>query len=285
MAMRGQMIEYGGLQLGLLTAGDPTKPCLLLLHGWPHSKEVYDLVVDELGSDHFVLAFDLPAIGGSRGAPPSAEKKELADILLGAAEHLGARSIVIAGVDVGGMVAHAAARDHGHRIAGSVVMNTVLPGLDPWSKIVSDPQVWHFAFHALPDLPELLVSGRQRNYFDFFTNLLVGRKSAVTERHRDTFAKAYGRPESLKAGFDWYRSLEADADRNRQTKEIQIPLLYLRGDADGRSPDAYVQGLKDAGATRVTSQVLVGAGELLPLEVPMQFVRALVSFARENQRS
>src|SRR5262249_27886970 len=162
MTVRKETIEYDGLTLGALIAGAPAKPCLVLLHGWPQSKEVYDQVIDELGSEHYVLAFDLPAVGESRGAPKSAEKAALAEMLIGAAERAGARSIVLAGFDVGGMIAYAAARDHGKRIAGAIVVNTVIPGIEPWSKILADPRIWHFAFHAIPGLPELLVTGHQR---------------------------------------------------------------------------------------------------------------------------
>lgn len=284
LGMQNRVIEQGALRLGVLAAGDPGNPCIVLLHGWPHSKEVYDQVLMALAVEHFVLAFDLPGIGSSYGPPRSAEKAELADMVLSAAESVGARSIVVAGFDVGGMIAYAAARDHGARIAGAMVMNTVLPGIEPWSQVLSDPRIWHFAFHALPDLPELLVSGRQRAYFDFFTSFLVGQKAAVTERHRDVFARAYERPESLKAGFDWYRSLEADAAHNRERKEILTPLLYARGDADGRSPDEYLPGLQKAGAKNLRACVLEGSGELSPLEVPQQFQQALLSFAHECQK-
>jgi pimeloyl-ACP methyl ester carboxylesterase len=278
--MRKQAIGYQGVTLGALVAGDPSKPALVLLHGWPHSKEVYDGVVDDLAGDHFVLAFDLPAIGDSRGAPRSAEKKELADLVLGAAEGAGAKSIVVAGFDVGGMIAHAAARDHAQRIAGAVIMNTVLPGLDPWEKVLAHPRIWHFAFHDIPALPELLVAGHQRAYFDFFTEMLAGNKEAVTERHRDIFAGAYARPEALSAGFDWYRALAADAARNSQHKDIDVPLLYLRGDADGRSPESYVEGLRRSGAKRVEAGVLRGTGEFAPLEAPAAFTRAMRAFTQ-----
>jgi len=279
-AVRKDSVEHEGLKLGVLSAGDRNKPALVLLHGWPQSKDVWDAVIDDLASDHFVLAFDLPEIGDSRGAPRSAEKKELARIVLGAAEQAGARSIVVAGFDVGGMVAYAAARDHAQRIAGAVIMNTVLPGLDPWDAVLADPRVWHFAFHKIPALPELLVAGHQRAYFDFFTEVLVGNKPAVTERHRSAFARAYERPEALAAGFDWYRALAADAERNRQRKDIDVPLLYLRGDADGGSPDKYLPALKDAGAKRVTGGVLPRSGEVAPLEAPEALTRALRTFAR-----
>jgi pimeloyl-ACP methyl ester carboxylesterase len=278
--MHTETIEHDGLTLAVSAAGNSTKPGLILLHGWPQSNEVYDQVIDDLGADHFALAFDLPDIGQSRGAPASAEKKTLADIVLSAAERLGARSTMIAGFDVGGMIAYAAARDHGDRIVGAVVMNTVLPGIGPWSEVLSDPRIWHFAFHALPELPELLVTGHQRAYFDFFINFLAGKKEAVSERHRAAFARAYERPQALAAGFDWYRALPADAKRNSQPKGILTPILYLRGDADGRSPDDYVSGLKGMGAQHVRGEVLRGSGEFAPLEVPEAFVQSITSFAR-----
>ena len=87
--MRTGTVSHQGLTLGALFAGDPAMPAIVLLHGWPHSKELYVPVIDALAAGHFVLAFDLPAIGDSRGAPPSAEKTVLADIVIGAAERAG----------------------------------------------------------------------------------------------------------------------------------------------------------------------------------------------------
>jgi len=281
--MRTDTLACEGLTLGALVAGSPAAPAIVLLHGWPHSKELYAPVIDSLATEHFVLAFDLPAIGDSSGTPPSAEKTVLADILIGAAERAGAHFMVVTGLDVGGMIAYAAARDHGERIAGAVVMNTVIPGIDPWDKVLADPRIWHFAFHALPHLPELLVAGHQRAYFDFFTDFLAGKKDAVKEEHRAAFARAYERPEALTAGFDWYRAMQADAKHNSRPKAIETPVLFLRGDADGRSPNDYLPALKAAGAKDIKGEVLRGSGEFAPLEVPEAFIQALASFAKACQ--
>jgi pimeloyl-ACP methyl ester carboxylesterase len=268
-----------GVEIALQTAGVASRPALLLLHGWPHSHALYEPVIGDLAERFFVLVPDLPEIGESRGAPKSAEKTVLADVLLAAAEQAGARDIVVAGIDVGGMIAFAAARDHGARIRGAVVANTVVPGLDPWEKLLADPRIWHFAFHAIPDLPEAMVQGRQRPYFDYFSNALAGNADAVTDTYRERFAAAYARPEALKAGFDWYRALAVDAKHNARPKAIETPLLYLRGDADGRSPDDYLPGLRQAGVRELTAAVLPGSGEFAPLEAPRAFVEALLRFA------
>lgn len=283
--MRPVTIQTHGLTLGALTAGSAARPGLVLLHGWPQSSRAYDLVIDELGEDHFVLAVDLPAIGMSQGLPPSAEKAVLADIVLAGAERAGACSPVVAGFDVGGMIAFAAARDHGHRIRGAIVMNTVVPGIEPWDALLADPRIWHFAFHSLPDLPETLVMGRQREYFDFFHDALAGNRSALTARHRAAFAQAYEQAQSLKAGFDWYRAMQADARRNACHQSIDTPMQYLRGDADGRSADDYVAGLRQAGVRHITGAAVKGSGECVPLEAPRDFIEAVRGFSRSLDAS
>jgi pimeloyl-ACP methyl ester carboxylesterase len=276
---RSILLQAGQARIAATRAGATDRPALVLLHGWPHSRALYDDVVEELGDAFLVLAMDLPDVGDSRGPPPSAEKSALADILLTAAENAGARDITIAGLDIGGMIAFAAARDHGERISRAIVMNTVIPGLEPWEALLADPHVWHFAFHAIADLPETLVRGCERVYFDFFHDALAGDPAKIPDALRETFAQAYSRPEALKAGFDWYRAMARDAERNASPKAISTPMLYVRGDADGRSIGSYRDGLKAAGVVNLDTRVVAGAGELLPIEAPAAFVEIIRDFA------
>jgi pimeloyl-ACP methyl ester carboxylesterase len=74
--------------------------------------------------------------------------------------------------------------------------------------------------------------------------------------------------------------MPSDAERNSEPKEIQTPMLYLRGDADGGSPDDYVRALKEKGARHLSGAVLHGSGEFAPLEAPVAFVREVLSFAK-----
>lgn len=278
-------LETLDLTLTASTAGAIEHPALLLLHGWPHSRALYEDVLEALSTDFFVVAPDLPGVGESRDAMASGEKTDIADVLLTAAENAGAHDIVVAGLDVGGMIAFAAARDHGDRLASAVVMNTVVPGIEPWSKVIADPCIWHFAFHTVPDLPELLVRGRERAYFDFFHDTLAGDPKRISEKLRADFADAYSRPEALKAGFDWYRAMAKDFQHNAEPSRISAPLLYARGDADKRPIEPYVEGLKTAGGVDVESRVIAGSGELIPVEAPEAFVDMLKSWGVERRRT
>jgi pimeloyl-ACP methyl ester carboxylesterase len=276
---RETSVAVGPLTLSANIAGSADRPGLCLLHGWPQTRAIYDGVIDDLARDFQVLAFDLPGIGGSRGVPAATDKATLADVMLSACEAADVRRPIFAGVDIGGMIAFAAARDHGARIKAAIVMNTVIPGIEPWSKVVTDPRIFHFAFHNVPKLPELLVQGHQREYFDFFHDVLARDPKRISPALRDEFARAYTRPESLQTGFDWYRALESDAKHNAARQTIATPLLYLRGDADPRSIDDYVAGLKAAGVQHLQSAVVADSGELSMLEAPEQFTRLVREFA------
>jgi pimeloyl-ACP methyl ester carboxylesterase len=284
MSLDAVMLQVGQTRIAATKAGPSEGPALVLLHGWPQSRALYDGVVENLAKRFLVLAIDLPDVGDSRGAPPSAEKAALADLVLTAAERAGARDITVVGLDVGGMIAFAAARDHGERISRAVVINTVIPGVDPWKAVIADPHIWHFAFHAIPGLPETLVRGRERAYFDFFHDALASDPAKIPDALREIFAWAYARPEALKAGFDWYRAMAHDAERNARSKPISTPLLFVRGDADGRSADSYVPGLRAAGVASLETRTVAGTGELLPVESPEAFIDIIGDFGSRPTR-
>jgi pimeloyl-ACP methyl ester carboxylesterase len=275
-------IAVKGLSLFARQAGRPGDPCLVLLHGWPQTSFAWEGVIDALGVDHYTLAFDLPDVGESRGAPRSAEKAVLADILLAGAEKAGGRDIIVAGYDVGGMIAFSSARDHGTRIKGAVVMNTVIPGLHPWAKVLADPRIFHFALHNVPDLPERLVSGRERSYFDFFYDLMSANPKHLSDDARARYAAGYARPAALKAGFDWYRAMAADAGHNAHRVRIDTPMLYLRGDAAPAeiAIEDYIKGLRQAGVERLETGTLPHSGEYAPEEAPQALIEALRRFSQ-----
>jgi pimeloyl-ACP methyl ester carboxylesterase len=102
---------------------------------------------------------------------------------------------------------------------------------------------------------------------------------------RDEFARAYTRPEALKAGFDWYRAMAADAAHNAEYKRISTPLLYMRGDADRRSINPYVDGLRTAGAENLESRVVAGSGELLPIEAAPVFIDLVREFGLRGAKA
>ena len=60
-------------------------------------------------------------------------------------------------------------------------IRSAFPGLraEPWDGLIRAPFLWHFALHALPGRPELLVTGRESAYFGYFYDLLSDIDAAL----------------------------------------------------------------------------------------------------------
>jgi pimeloyl-ACP methyl ester carboxylesterase len=58
-----------GTELSFITAGDPAKPAVLLIHGYPNSSQGFRDVIPALSEVAFVIAPDLPGHGGSDPMP------------------------------------------------------------------------------------------------------------------------------------------------------------------------------------------------------------------------
>jgi pimeloyl-ACP methyl ester carboxylesterase len=62
-------VAVGELRLSARVAGSPANSAMVLLHGWPLSSAIWEPVLEPLGTNHFVLAFDLPGGARQRSVP------------------------------------------------------------------------------------------------------------------------------------------------------------------------------------------------------------------------
>jgi pimeloyl-ACP methyl ester carboxylesterase len=65
LATRQRLRLSGGTELSFITAGEASKPAVLLLHGFPNSARMFLEVVPELSQAAYVIAPDLPGFGES----------------------------------------------------------------------------------------------------------------------------------------------------------------------------------------------------------------------------
>jgi pimeloyl-ACP methyl ester carboxylesterase len=284
MKIEHQQIQIGRHDLHVVTAGDPAAPPYVFLHGWPESWCAWHDVM-AAASDARCIAIDLPGIGASRGAVEGARKADIAKVVRDLVEHLGiAADATIVGHDAGGMIAYAYLRAYPARRV--VIVSTVIPGVEPWDAVLANPADWHWAFHATPHLPEMLVRGRELAYFAFFYDFLSADAAKLTPDRRAQYAAAYTDADSLRAGFDLYRAMAQDARANiaGASTPCETPVLYIRGDkepglADQRDAqatiEAYAAGLRKAGVRRLETVVIPHTGHFIGDEQPAALWQAI----------
>jgi pimeloyl-ACP methyl ester carboxylesterase len=119
-------LDIDGLDIFYREAGDPSRPTLLLLHGFPASSFMFRELIDRLSGDFHVVAPDYPGFGYS--AAPSRDGfaytfEHLADVVEAFTEKLGLRSNWLYMQDFGGPVGFRLAARHPERVLGLIVQN------------------------------------------------------------------------------------------------------------------------------------------------------------------
>jgi pimeloyl-ACP methyl ester carboxylesterase len=274
-------LDGGGVSIHAAELGAPGQPAVLFLHGWPQDWSAFERVMLEFGNARHLVSIDLPGVGGSEGRIASGDKRLIARCVKRVIDAMALREVTLVGHDVGGQIVFAFLHEFPDEVSRAVMMNIAVPGVEPWSQVVGNPRIWHFGFHNVPALPELLVRGHTERYFDFFFDALSARREGVSAAARAAYARAYARPDALRTGFDWYRAFEQDEKHNQQMRghAVRTPVLYLRGQREGGVMDDYLRGFRAAGLQDVRGALIADSGHYAPDEQPTAVADAIRRFA------
>ena len=115
-----------GLDIFYREAGDPKKPTLVLLHGFPTSSQMYRKVIDGLKDEFHLIAPDYPGFGES--SVPSAKEfiytfDRLAEVMDAFLEQKKISKYTLMIQDYGAPVGYRIAVKHPERVTGLVIMN------------------------------------------------------------------------------------------------------------------------------------------------------------------
>ena len=73
-----------------------------------------------------------------------------------------------------GPVAYSYAAAHPENVRKMIILDTLLPGFGfEEAGSFSPDGIWHFSFHAVRDLPEKLIDGKEDIYLNWFYHLTI----------------------------------------------------------------------------------------------------------------
>ncbi len=255
---------------------------VFLLHGVPKTMSYWRHVVPLLTPHHTVVAVDNRGFGGSQRPETGYDTATMAGDVAELATHLGFERFRIAGEDWGAAIAYAVAAFHRQRVRQLVFQETLLPGLPAGER---DPSLapddgrtgWHFSFFGLPNLPELLLAGRERPFWTYFARRQMWDPSALTEDDIDEMVHSAEQPGGTRAILEMYRARQIDAEQNRPqyADPISCPVLAVGGQA--YLGDQVSRQLAQV-ATDVRGAVIPASGHNIALENPAALAQAYLDF-------
>jgi pimeloyl-ACP methyl ester carboxylesterase len=271
---QSRFANVNGVRIHYLVAGkgDP----VVLLHGYAETSHMWRPLMPRLANTHTVIAPDLRGAGQSSKPPDGYTKAAMARDIRAVARKLGYERIRIAGHDIGLMVAYAYAAQYPNEVDRIVLMDAFLPGVGNWRDVWLMRDLWHFHFYG--KTPLALVHGRERIYFEHFWNdFAADPKHSVPERDRRFYAKEYARPGGMRAGFEYFRAFEQDANDFAHFAETPLPMPMLVLTGEKASGEFLIQQCRLV-AANVEGVVIRNSGHWLMEEALGQVIPALVEF-------
>jgi pimeloyl-ACP methyl ester carboxylesterase len=273
-AITSKFTDANGVRLHYLVAGKGEP--IILLHGYAETSHMWRPLMQQLARTNLVIAPDLRGAGSSDAPETGYAKADLARDIHALATSLQLGPVNIVGHDIGLMVAYAYAAQYPTEVRRIVLMDAFLPGVGNWKDVWLLRDLWHFHFYG--PTPLALVTGRERIYFEHFWNDFAADKTrSVPEADRRFYAREYAKPGHMKAGMEFFRNFEQDANQFAvfARTPLSMPMLVLSGEKAGG------QTLIDQGrlvASNVEGVIVPRAGHWLMEEAPGVVIPKLVAF-------
>ena len=225
--------QVNGTRLHYVTAGEG--PAVMLLHGWPQTWYEWRHVIDLLADEYQVVAPDLRGFGYS-GKPASGyDAATMAADLAALADHLGLRDVTVLGHDWGAVFGYVYAAKTPGQVRALGIVEMALPGVGVMEQAMApQPQgnfLWHMGFQSVPDLPELLIAGKEKPFLRWFFEHFAYNPAAIGPADLDEYVNAITAVGALRAGLAVYQEFFATADQVAALAKtpLEIPVRAYGG--------------------------------------------------------
>ena len=283
-AFRQAVTSVEGVALHYVEAG--AGPPIVLIPGWPQTWYAWRLVMPLLAAaGRRVIAIDPPGLGDSGPMPEghAYDTGRVADVIHAAVKSLGiVKDVDVVGHDVGCWIAYSYATRHAQTVRHLVLLEATLPGVTPNVAFAlgNAVRVFQFYLNAVPELPELLTRGREREFLAWLFRTKAMKPEAIGPADLDEYMRTYGDPARMAAGFDYYRAVPKDIEQNRAAGKLVMPVLALGAEkGTGTTLHDALQGHAD----HLEGGQIEGHGHYLPEECPDELARRILAFIGPGQ--
>ena len=286
-----------GVTLNVALAGDPTRPAVILLHGFPESHRTWREVAPLLEQDFFLIMPDQRGFAGSdRPQDADAYKADtLVDDVFALADAIGIERFALVGHDWGGAIAWPAALRGDLRLTRLAIVNAPHPVIFQKSVIEDADQraasQYINAFRA-PGFEKMVEAMGLDTFFEKSFSKHVDL-ALIPEAEKQQYLADWSQPGALTAMLNWYRASKMVVPPPgvtvpmpdlllRAFPKVEVPTLVIWGMRDRALLPLQLDGL-DALVEHLTIVRLPNFGHFAPWEAGGQVADALQDFlAKES---
>ncbi len=291
----GQPVKHGrarvnGIRMHYVTAGQGEP--LLLLHGTPKTNFYWHKLIPLLTPHFTVVAPDLRGFGYT-DKPPVDEgydsltnAQDMAELMT----QLGHDTFHLHGEDRGAEFAYALAATQRSRVKTLSFCEMLLSGagLEQWSNFTPENisaqfrqkgvWVWHIPFFWIPHLPEMLITGHEREFWEFWIKAETFNPNAISEEALTEWIACLRAPGGLRGCMETYRAGLKNARINKElgTTKLALPIMTV-GAPEFFGP-LVEQQMRDVSNGVERAEVFEECGHSLALEAEDRLATMLRDF-------
>ncbi len=270
---RGGMVQKGvvvdGRTWPYLEGGDPSKPLLLLVHGFAGDKDNWSMIAPYLTRDYHVIAPDLPGFGENERDPDLAYDLQAQTARLKVfADTLGLRRPHVAGNSMGGWIALRYAIDYPGALASLTLLDNA--GVNGANESALQKQA------ANEDYNPLVIASLEDA--DRLVAMVVHKPPYIPSRLKPVlYADALKYRDQLDTIF-WVIATEGrDHPLNDRLGEVKVPTLIIWGRHD-QLLDVSCVPVLEAGIAGSVSHIFDHVGHVPMIEDPKATAAVMKGF-------
>jgi len=274
------LIQVNGIEILAVSAGSGEP--LLLLHGTPKTHIYWSKIFPLLTLKYRVIAPDLRGAGQS--GHPYAEKgylsTDVASDLAGLLDALKVDQAFVHGEDRGAEYGFVLAAKFPQRVKALSFAEMMLSGFgleerSHFNKTNVNEAAqrrgvweWHVPFFFVPDVPEMLIAGKEREFWTYWMNKQSYDPTSIPAELLEEWISLLSTPHGLRGTLDTYKATLENAEINKEIQNHfpQIPVLAIG--ASHFFGDLVSKSLDDVGVVPSTSYIFKDCGHSIALERP-----------------
>jgi len=285
--------EDGPIEIACQVGGNG--PPILLLHGFPQTKAIWEIVAPELAKNYMVVASDLRGYGESSKPHGKADHSSYSKRAMAADQHalmkvLGYEQFFLLGHDRGGRVSHRLAMDFPDSVLRLMVLD-ISPTLTMYENTTMEfaKGYWHWFFLIQNEpIPETMIGANPEFWLKNHMGRHAGTGIFTPQRWADYLAGA-SNAQSMHAMCEDYRAaatidLVHDRADRAAGKKLKMPLCVLWGE-HGLVNKCFEPIADWQVVAKVVSGKTVPCGHYIPEECPDELIADARKFFAIEARS
>ncbi len=274
-----------GNRIHVRTAGEG-KP-ILLIHGWLGTSYTWRKVAPQLVENGYrVVIPDMRGYGDSDKPLTGYDGLTLVEDLRAIVNQLEIKEKVhVVGWDMGALPTFLFAAHYPNEVASITYLDEPLPSVNLHEfttfKKETHGGYWHFGFNSSVDLPDLLIAGKEREFWNYLYSMMLYNPESISEKDKDEYLRTYAAAGGIRGSVGWYREALVTTDQFEAAiakGKITVPVLAL----GGQYGSAYTHSQLVPFCENIQGGIIPNCGHMVAEEQPDYLVKQLLDFYNQN---